>query len=181
MPLPVGGLRGLPAATVGSGAEDDRVDIAERAGVAEPLVYDHFGNRAGVLAELHREFDARRHEARRGTARRRARAARRGGGRRGGPHRLRPGRGKRTGRCHRRTGRLADTGPAAPGRRRRPQREVSRGPGPVLGAGAGRHGRPPRGRRRSGALARAAVTGRFGAGQARAALTRVVTAVASKG
>ena len=32
--------------------------LAERAGVTKPLVYDHFGDRAGVLAELYREFEA---------------------------------------------------------------------------------------------------------------------------
>jgi AcrR family transcriptional regulator len=36
--------------------------LAQRAGVAKPLVYDHFGTRAGVLSELYREFDARQHE-----------------------------------------------------------------------------------------------------------------------
>ena len=36
--------------------------LAERAGVAKPLVYDHFGDRAGVLAELYREFGERQHE-----------------------------------------------------------------------------------------------------------------------
>ncbi|WP_369138683.1 TetR/AcrR family transcriptional regulator [Modestobacter versicolor] len=35
--------------------------LAERAGVTKPVVYDHFGNRAGVLAELYRAFDARQH------------------------------------------------------------------------------------------------------------------------
>lgn len=33
--------------------------LAERAGVTKPLAYDHFGDRAGVLAELYREFEAR--------------------------------------------------------------------------------------------------------------------------
>ncbi|WP_430791624.1 TetR/AcrR family transcriptional regulator [Actinoplanes sp. G11-F43] len=33
--------------------------LAERAGVTKPLVYDHFGDRAGVLAELYGEFEAR--------------------------------------------------------------------------------------------------------------------------
>ncbi|MBD7996368.1 helix-turn-helix transcriptional regulator [Arthrobacter sp. Sa2CUA1] len=33
--------------------------LAERAGVTKPLVYDHFGDRAGVFAELYREFEAR--------------------------------------------------------------------------------------------------------------------------
>jgi len=37
--------------------------LAERAGVTKPLVYDHFGDRAGVLAELYREFEARQREA----------------------------------------------------------------------------------------------------------------------
>lgn len=36
--------------------------LAERAGVTKPLVYDHFGDRAGVLAELYREFEARQRE-----------------------------------------------------------------------------------------------------------------------
>lgn len=33
--------------------------LAERAGVTKPIVYDHFGTRAGLLAALYREFDAR--------------------------------------------------------------------------------------------------------------------------
>lgn len=33
--------------------------LAERAGVTKPLVYDHFGDRAGLLAELYREFEER--------------------------------------------------------------------------------------------------------------------------
>nr|WP_269449850.1 TetR/AcrR family transcriptional regulator [Auraticoccus cholistanensis] len=37
--------------------------LAERAGVAKPLVYDHFGTRAGVLEGLYRELDARQHHA----------------------------------------------------------------------------------------------------------------------
>ena len=37
--------------------------IAERAGVAKPLVYHHFGTRASVLAELYRAFDERQHAA----------------------------------------------------------------------------------------------------------------------
>ena len=37
--------------------------LAERAGVTKPLVYDHFGDRSGVLAELYRAFEARQHEA----------------------------------------------------------------------------------------------------------------------
>ncbi len=36
--------------------------LAERAGVTKPLVYDHFGDRAGVLAELYREFEARQRD-----------------------------------------------------------------------------------------------------------------------
>lgn len=36
--------------------------LAERAGVTKPLVYDHFGDRAGVLAELYREFESRQRE-----------------------------------------------------------------------------------------------------------------------
>lgn len=35
--------------------------LAEAAGVTKPLVYDHFGDRAGVLAELYRAFEARQH------------------------------------------------------------------------------------------------------------------------
>ncbi|MCG8916007.1 TetR/AcrR family transcriptional regulator [Actinokineospora sp. PR83] len=37
--------------------------LAEQAGVTKPLVYGHFGDRAGVLAELYREFEARQREA----------------------------------------------------------------------------------------------------------------------
>ncbi|MFG3706026.1 TetR/AcrR family transcriptional regulator [Micromonospora sp. NPDC047670] len=37
--------------------------LAERAGVTKPLVYGHFGDRAGILAELYREFEARQQEA----------------------------------------------------------------------------------------------------------------------
>ncbi|MGW0161898.1 TetR/AcrR family transcriptional regulator [Mycobacterium sp. NPDC003323] len=37
--------------------------IAERAGVAKPLVYNHFGTRAAVLAELYAAFDERQHAA----------------------------------------------------------------------------------------------------------------------
>lgn len=33
--------------------------LADRAGVTKPLVYDHFGDRSGVLAELYRAFEAR--------------------------------------------------------------------------------------------------------------------------
>ncbi|MGK9146769.1 TetR/AcrR family transcriptional regulator [Plantibacter flavus] len=33
--------------------------LAEAAGVTKPLVYDHFGDRSGVLAELYREFESR--------------------------------------------------------------------------------------------------------------------------
>jgi AcrR family transcriptional regulator len=36
--------------------------LAEWAGVTKPLVYNHFGDRAGVLAELYREFEARQRE-----------------------------------------------------------------------------------------------------------------------
>lgn len=36
--------------------------LAERAGVTKPLVYDHFGDRAGVFAELYREFEAHQRE-----------------------------------------------------------------------------------------------------------------------
>jgi len=36
--------------------------LAERAGVTKPLVYDHFGDRAGVFAELYREFESRQRE-----------------------------------------------------------------------------------------------------------------------
>ncbi|WP_229070276.1 TetR/AcrR family transcriptional regulator [Actinoplanes sp. DH11] len=36
--------------------------LAERAGVTKPLVYDHFGDRAGVLAELYREFESRQRD-----------------------------------------------------------------------------------------------------------------------
>lgn len=32
--------------------------LADRAGVTKPVVYDHFGDRTGVLAELYREFEA---------------------------------------------------------------------------------------------------------------------------
>ncbi|GAB3452910.1 helix-turn-helix domain-containing protein [Kineococcus endophyticus] len=35
--------------------------LAEAAGVTKPLVYDHFGDRAGVLAELYRAFEERQH------------------------------------------------------------------------------------------------------------------------
>lgn len=33
--------------------------LAEAAGVTKPVVYDHFGTRAGLLAALYRDFDAR--------------------------------------------------------------------------------------------------------------------------
>lgn len=33
--------------------------IAERAGVTKPLVYEHFGDRHGILAELYHEFETR--------------------------------------------------------------------------------------------------------------------------
>ncbi|WP_241725808.1 MULTISPECIES: TetR/AcrR family transcriptional regulator [unclassified Dietzia] len=36
--------------------------VAQRAGVTKPVVYDHFGDRSGLLAELYREFEARQHE-----------------------------------------------------------------------------------------------------------------------
>jgi AcrR family transcriptional regulator len=36
--------------------------LAEKAGVTKPLVYDHFGDRAGVLVELYREFEARQRD-----------------------------------------------------------------------------------------------------------------------
>ncbi|WP_380173901.1 TetR/AcrR family transcriptional regulator [Kineococcus sp. DHX-1] len=35
--------------------------LADAAGVTKPLVYDHFGDRAGVLAELYRAFEERQH------------------------------------------------------------------------------------------------------------------------
>ncbi|MEU8240988.1 helix-turn-helix domain-containing protein [Actinoplanes missouriensis] len=37
--------------------------LAEHAGVTKPLVYDHFGDRSGILAELYRAFEARQHDA----------------------------------------------------------------------------------------------------------------------
>lgn len=37
--------------------------MAERAGVTKPLVYQHFGTKAAVLAELYRGFKVRTHEA----------------------------------------------------------------------------------------------------------------------
>jgi AcrR family transcriptional regulator len=36
--------------------------LAEQAGVTKPLVYDHFGDRSGVLAELYRAFEVRQRE-----------------------------------------------------------------------------------------------------------------------
>ncbi|MCB5300520.1 TetR/AcrR family transcriptional regulator [Yersinia intermedia] len=33
--------------------------LAERSGVTKPVVYDHFGTRAGLFAELYKEFDRR--------------------------------------------------------------------------------------------------------------------------
>lgn len=36
--------------------------LAERAGVTKPLVYDHFGDRSGVLVELYREFESRQRD-----------------------------------------------------------------------------------------------------------------------
>lgn len=37
--------------------------IAERAGVTKPLVYQHFGSKVAVLAEIYQEFKARTHTA----------------------------------------------------------------------------------------------------------------------
>ncbi|WP_211275294.1 TetR/AcrR family transcriptional regulator [Actinoplanes rectilineatus] len=37
--------------------------IADRAGVAKPLVYQHFGTRTAVLAELYRQFENRQYDA----------------------------------------------------------------------------------------------------------------------
>lgn len=37
--------------------------LAERAGVTKPVVYDHFGDKAGVFAELYREFEAHQRRA----------------------------------------------------------------------------------------------------------------------
>lgn len=37
--------------------------LAEEAGVTKPLVYQHFGEKSGVLVELYREFKHRTHEA----------------------------------------------------------------------------------------------------------------------
>ncbi len=36
--------------------------LADHAGVTKPLVYDHFGDRAGVFAELYRAFEERQRE-----------------------------------------------------------------------------------------------------------------------
>ncbi|AKS31867.1 TetR family transcriptional regulator [Mycolicibacterium goodii] len=36
--------------------------LAERAGVTKPVVYDHFGDKSGALAELYREFDVHQRE-----------------------------------------------------------------------------------------------------------------------
>lgn len=36
--------------------------LAERAGVTKPVVYDHFGDKGGALAELYREFEVRQRE-----------------------------------------------------------------------------------------------------------------------
>lgn len=36
--------------------------LADRAGVTKPLVYDHFGDRSGVFAELYREFEERQRD-----------------------------------------------------------------------------------------------------------------------
>jgi len=43
--------------------------LAERARVTKPLVYDHFGDRAGVLAELYREFESRQRDTLEGALR----------------------------------------------------------------------------------------------------------------
>ncbi|MDF2917749.1 MAG: TetR family transcriptional regulator [Microbacterium sp.] len=37
--------------------------LAERAGVTKPVVYDHFGDRGGALAELYREFEEQQRAA----------------------------------------------------------------------------------------------------------------------
>lgn len=37
--------------------------LAERAGVTKPIVYDHFGDRAGALAELYRAFEEQQRAA----------------------------------------------------------------------------------------------------------------------
>ncbi|OZI64992.1 TetR/AcrR family transcriptional regulator [Bordetella genomosp. 1] len=37
--------------------------LADAAGVAKPVVYDHFGTRAGLLAALYEEYDARQNAA----------------------------------------------------------------------------------------------------------------------
>lgn len=37
--------------------------LAENAGVTKPVVYDHFGDRSGVFAELYREFEERQRES----------------------------------------------------------------------------------------------------------------------
>ena len=36
--------------------------LAELAGVTKPVVYDHFGDRAGLLAALYEDFDARQNQ-----------------------------------------------------------------------------------------------------------------------
>jgi AcrR family transcriptional regulator len=36
--------------------------LADGAGVTKPLVYNHFGDRAGVLAELYRDFEAKQRQ-----------------------------------------------------------------------------------------------------------------------
>lgn len=36
--------------------------LAEMAGVTKPVVYDHFGTRAGLLAALYKDFDARQNQ-----------------------------------------------------------------------------------------------------------------------
>jgi AcrR family transcriptional regulator len=47
-----------------SGTDDFSLGrLAQRAGVTKPVAYDHFGDRAGVLAELYREFQIRQRAA----------------------------------------------------------------------------------------------------------------------
>lgn len=47
--------------------------LADRAGVTKPVVYDHFGDRTGVLTELYREFESHQQQELR-TALRRSRS-----------------------------------------------------------------------------------------------------------
>lgn len=35
--------------------------LADRAGITKPVVYEHFGDRSGLLAALYRQFDERQH------------------------------------------------------------------------------------------------------------------------